>query len=462
MAAPNLGLGLVELDGRDALPRLFLVTADDVPGLRQGWPEATNAWLNTTGFEVKPGATAALPAADGTLLGALGVVDDPGSPFSAAAALKGLPSATYRLAEANTVPADVAALGWALERYRFRQTGDGPQLALAVDRTALAMQRAETLAQAVHLARNLVNTPANRLGPEELAAAVAEVAKAHGAAIQIIVGEDLLRHGFPAIHAVGRASSRAPRLIDLAWGDPAHPKLTLVGKGVCFDTGGLDIKPPSNMLLMKKDMGGAAVMLGLAQAIMAQGLKVRLRLLIPAVENAISGDAFRPGDVIDTRKRKTVEIGNTDAEGRLVLADALALAFEENPDLVLDAATLTGAARVALGADLPALFTPDDDLAAAFAAAAAEARDPLWRLPLHAPYRKMLDSPVADINNTGAGGFAGAITAALFLQDFVAGERWAHLDIYGHNPQPKPGRPKGGEATALLALHRLLERRYGD
>ncbi|MFW5834829.1 MAG: leucyl aminopeptidase family protein, partial [Pseudomonadota bacterium] len=233
-------------------------------------------------------------------------------------------------------------------------------------------------------------------------------------------------------------------------------------KGVCFDTGGLDIKPSSNMLLMKKDMGGAAVMLGLARAVMEAGLPVRLRLLIPAVENAIAGNAFRPGDVIDTRKGKTVEIGNTDAEGRLILADALALAFEEAPDLVLDAATLTGAARVALGPDLPALFTPDDDLARAFEAAGAEARDPVWRLPLHAPYRKMLDSPTADLNNTGAGGFAGAITAALFLQAFVEGENWAHLDIYAHNPTPKPGRPKGGEATALLALYRLLERRYGD
>jgi leucyl aminopeptidase len=236
-----------------------------------------------------------------------------------------------------------------------------------------------------------------------------------------------------------------------------------VGKGVCFDTGGLDIKPASNMLLMKKDMGGAAVMIALAQAVMGAGLPVRLRLLVPAVENSIDGDAFRPGDVIATRKGLEVEIGNTDAEGRLILADALADADLEAPDLLLDAATLTGAARVALGAELPAVFTPDDELADAIAAAAGEARDPLWRLPLHAGYRKKLESPVADLNNTGEGGFAGAITAALFLERFVErSPRWAHLDIYGHNPKPRPGRPKGGEATALLALWRLVERRYGD
>ncbi len=453
---------LVDLAPEAPLPQLWLVGADDLVRLRPTWEAAANTWLDATGFVPKVGATALLPGADGALLGAVGIVDDAGSPFAAAAALRGLPPGTYRLAAESVVAADVAALGFALDRYRYRHGDDAPPVRLAVDRSTLAVRRAERLAAAAALGRDLVNSPANLMGPAELAAAAVAVAEAADAVTEIIVGDDLLAHDLPAIHAVGRASSRAPRLIDLRWGDPAHPKLTLAGKGVCFDTGGLDIKPASNMLLMKKDMGGAAVMLALAQAVMAAGLQVRLRLLIPAVENAISGDAFRPGDVIATRLGKSVEIGNTDAEGRLVLADALALAFEERPDLVLDAATLTGAARVALGPDLPALFTPDDDLATAFAAAAAEARDPVWRLPLHAPYRKMLESQTADLNNTGSGGFAGAITAALFMQDFVGGTNWAHLDIYGHNPSAKPGRPKGGEATALLALYRLIERRYGD
>ena len=271
-----------------------------------------------------------------------------------------------------------------------------------------------------------------------------------------------LDENFPAVHAVGRASDRAPRVIDLTWGDAGAPKLTLVGKGVCFDTGGLDLKPASAMALMKKDMGGAATTLSVAQAVMALGLPVRLRLLIGAVENSVAGNAFRPGDVIATRKGLSVEIGNTDAEGRLVLADLLALADEETPDLMIDCATLTRcAARVALGADLPALFTPDDGLAADLLEAGAEAEDPLWRLPLHKPYREIIDSPVADINNAGAGGMAGSITAALFLKDFVTDTgSWAHLDIYGWTPSARPGRPKGGEATALRALVRLIQKRF--
>ncbi len=453
---------LVDLAADATLPEIWLVEPGELDGIRSAWPAATNAWLDATGFTGKAGASALLPGPDGALLGAVGIVDDAGSPFVSAAAMKRLPPGTYRLAGASTVPADVAALGFALDRYRYRPSADAKRVRLAVDRGSPAMRRAERLAVAAAFGRDLVNTPANLMGPAELAQAARTVAEAVGAEIEVIEGDDLLQRNFPAIHAVGRASSRAPRLVDLRWGDPAQPKLTLIGKGVCFDTGGLDIKPASNMLLMKKDMGGAAVMLALAQAIMAAGLPVRLRVLIPAVENAISGDAFRPGDVIATRQGTSVEIGNTDAEGRLVLADALTLAFEESPDLVIDAATLTGAARVALGPDLPALFTPDDGLAAAFAEAAAEARDPVWRLPLHAPYRKMLESQTADINNTGSGGFAGAITAAIFLHEFVAGERWAHLDIYGHNPNGQPGRPKGGEATALFALYRLIERRYGD
>ncbi len=275
-----------------------------------------------------------------------------------------------------------------------------------------------------------------------------------------IEGDALLDENFPAIHTVGRASDRAPRLIDLIWGDVDAPKLTLVGKGVCFDTGGLDLKPAAGMALMKKDLGGAATTLATAQAVMALGLPVRLRLLIGAVENSVSGNAFRPGDVIRTRKGLSVEIGNTDAEGRLVLADLLALADDEKPDLMIDCATLTGAARVALGADLPALFTADDQLASDMLAAGIAVEDPLWRLPLHQPYREIIDSPIADINNAGAGGMAGTITAALFLKDFVtATKSWAHLDIYGWTPSSKPGRPKGGEATALRALIAAIKTR---
>ncbi|HET6469378.1 MAG TPA: leucyl aminopeptidase family protein, partial [Geminicoccaceae bacterium] len=283
------------------------------------------------------------------------------------------------------------------------------------------------------------------------------------ASFQAIVGDALLAENYPLIHAVGRASARAPRLVELEWGEADAPKLTLVGKGVCFDTGGLDIKPSAGMLNMKKDMGGAALMLALARAVMASGLRVRLRLLIPAVENSVGSRAFRPLDVIRSRKGLTVEIGNTDAEGRLVLADALAEADRERPALLLDAATLTGAARVALGPDIPALFTPDDALAGEFSAAAERADDPLWRLPLHAPYRQMLKSPVADINNAGSKPFAGAITAALFLKDFV-GETtaWAHLDVFAWNDEERPGRPRGGEATALRALFALLEQRFAD
>jgi len=446
----------------EAVP-VWLVSQTELDACRARWSQTANRWLDATGFKGQAGATALLPAPDGGLAGVVGVVDDPGSPFAAAKLAGAVPAGLYRLHPNGAVGADVAALGWALERYRYRRgtEEDGPRL--VVNPGSAATARAVRLAEAATLGRDLVNTPANRLGPAELAERITAMGERFGASVTTCVGDDLLAANYPAIHAVGRASARAPRLVDLRWGDPSAPKLTLVGKGVCFDTGGLDIKPASNMLLMKKDMGGAAVATALAQAIMAAGLPVRLRLLVPAVENSISGDAFRPGDVIATRKGLEVEIGNTDAEGRLVLADALADADLEAPDLLVDAATLTGAARVALGAELPALFTPDDELADAFTTAAAEARDPLWRLPLHPGYRKGLESPVADLSNTGEGSFAGAITAALFLERFVErSPRWAHLDIYGHNAKARPGRPKGGEATALLALWRLVERRYGD
>jgi leucyl aminopeptidase len=315
----------------------------------------------------------------------------------------------------------------------------------------------------VWLARDLINTPANDLGPAELEDAVRALAQRHGVECRAIVGDDLLAANFPLIHAVGRAAARAPRLVDFSWGDPAHPRVTLVGKGVCFDTGGLDIKSDSGMLNMKKDMGGAACVLALAHMIMDARLKLRLRVLVPAVENSISGAAFRPLDIYASRKGATVEIGNTDAEGRLILADALALADEDKPELIVDMATLTGAARVALGPDLPPFYTTDDALAVDLARHAGAEHDPLWRMPLWRGYESMLDSKTADMNNVSTGGFAGSITAALFLNRFVTAARaWLHLDIFAWTPSAKPGRPDGGECQAARALYALLKERYSE
>jgi leucyl aminopeptidase len=433
----------------------------------QAWlerqPEPARAWLEGSGFEAKPGSSALLPGADGRPAGALVVLSEPAEPWDVAAAYPRLAAGSWRLAPFDAdLDLGAAALGWALASYRFERyrKREARQLQLAVSEDA-ATARANSIAEAIHLARDLINTPASDLGPAELAEAIQAVAGRFGATCRTIVGDDLVAQNYPTIFAVGQASPRAPRMIDLSWGEAGAPRVTLVGKGVCFDTGGLDLKNSAGMLLMKKDMGGAAVMLGVAQAIMAANLPVRLRLLVGAVDNSVSGNAFRPGDVIRTRKGLTVEIGNTDAEGRLVLSDLLAEADREKPDLLIDCATLTGAARVALGPDLPAVFTPDDQLADDLLAAGAAAFDPLWRLPLYRPYREMIDSPIADINNAGAGGFAGAITAALFLQAFVEQTRaWAHVDLYAWNPKDRPGRPKGGEATALRALFAAVERRF--
>jgi leucyl aminopeptidase len=318
------------------------------------------------------------------------------------------------------------------------------------------------MAEAASLARDLINTPSNDMGPEELAAAAGQLAARFGASFKTIVGDELIQQNFPLIHAVGMASTRAPRLIDMSWGDLDHPKVTLVGKGVCFDTGGLDLKPSSGMLIMKKDMGGAANVLALAQMVMDAKLNVRLRVLIPAVENAVAGNAFRPLDIFKSRKGLNVEIGNTDAEGRLVLADALAFACEEKPDLLVDLGTLTGAARVALGPDLPPFYTNDETLAQDVARFATGEQDPLWRMPLWPAYDSWLDSKVADINNAPSGGFAGSITCALFLQRFVSdAQSWLHVDIYGWTPSAKPARPEGGECQAARAIYKLLSERYG-
>jgi len=435
------------------------------------WREAQSAarrgWVDISGFTAEPGSVLLLPDDKGVLEGALFGWDK--DDFWSFANLPAkLPAGAWRIdAALPPAQADVAALAWGLAHYQFaryksKQPDDKtvPRLTwpAAADRSLVLR-----LIAAIGLARDLINTPANDLGPEELANAAAGVAQKHGADFRTVVGEALLEENSPTIHAVGRAAAphRAPRLIDLRWGDPSHPKLTLVGKGVCFDSGGLDLKPASGMKIMKKDMGGAAVSLGLADAIMDAKVPVRLRLLIPAVENAVSGDAFRPLDILKTRAGMTVEIGNTDAEGRLILCDALAEAEIEKPDLLIDFATLTGAARTALGPDLPALFSRHDELAETLAQAARDQQDPMWRLPLWAPYRKMLDSKIADINNASDSPFAGAVTAALFLAEFVSPEtRWAHFDLYGWNPSARPGRPEGGEAMTLRAVYAAISQLF--
>jgi len=416
------------------------------------------------GFKPKAGSLALLPGPDGELARVLFGLGDP----EAAAydrlivgKLPGLlPEGHFRLENAPD-PAE-AALAWLMGGYRFGRyrAGDGPKARLAAP-AGIDAAEVERIAAAVAFGRDLINTPANDMGPAQIEAAARSLAGCHGAAIAVTDGEALAK-GFPLIHAVGAASPRAPRLIDLTWGPEDAPRVTLVGKGVAFDTGGLDLKPSAAMLLMKKDMGGAAAALAAADMVMGSRLKVRLRVLIPAVENAVAGNAFRPGDVLPSRAGLSVEIGNTDAEGRLILADALALAEAESPDLLLDYSTLTGAARVALGPDLPAFFTEDEALAANVAEAGRNAADPIWRMPLHAPYASLLDSKVADLNNVSGGPFAGAITAALFLRRFAPQTKaHGHFDLYGWNPSTKPGRPEGGEVQTARLTYALLKARYG-
>jgi leucyl aminopeptidase len=451
--------------GGNAVP-VWFVGSDTFAQVREQIGAAARRYAETAKFEPKAGQSLLLPGADGALTGVLfGLepADRPEKDRFLPGRLPGLlPAGAYRFANA---PHDtrLAALAFALGSYKFtryrKAEPNGAQLEIPDGIDGADLSR---IAEGVTLARDLINTPANDLGPAELADAAQALASRHGAACNTIVGDDLLKQNFPLIHAVGRAAARAPRLIDITWGDPSHPKITLVGKGVCFDTGGLDIKSDAGMLNMKKDMGGAACVLAAAHMIMDAKLKVRLRLLIPAVENAISGDAFRPLDIYKSRLGLTVEIGNTDAEGRLVLADALALADEEAPELIADMATLTGAARVALGPELPPFYTHDDRLASDLARHADAERDPMWRMPLWRPYDSMLDSKTADINNVG-GPQAGSITAALFLNRFVsAAKAWAHFDIFGWTPSAKPARPDGGECQVARALYALLKERHGS
>jgi leucyl aminopeptidase len=448
-----------------AIPVIF-VTRATLSALSATLPAPARQFAQANGFAAKPGECLTLPGADGRIAHVLFGLEEETAKWRdllRPGQLPGLlPPGVYRFANA---PHDMrlAALAFALGSYRFSRyrKNDAPDVRL-VPPDGIDVVEISRTAEAAALARDLINTPANDMGPEQLAAAAELLANRFGADFSCITGDELLAQNFPLIHAVGMASPRAPRLIDFIWGDPAHPKVTLVGKGVCFDTGGLDLKPSAGMLIMKKDMGGAANVLALAAMVMDAGLKVRLRVLIPAVENAVAGNAFRPLDVFTSRKGITVEIGNTDAEGRLVLADALALADEEKPDLLIDLGTLTGAARVALGPDLPPFYTSDEELALDVARCARAENDPLWRMPLWPPYDSWLDSKVANVNNAPSGTFAGSITCALFLQRFVeAATSWLHVDIYGWTPTAKPARPEGGECQAARAIYRLLSERYG-
>ena len=448
-----------------AIPITF-VTKSTWPEIAATLPAPARAFATASGFSSKPGVWLALPDSEGAIAQVLFGLEDKDAKhhdlFRAGVLPNVLPPGTYRFANA---PHDtrLAVLAFMLGTYCFGRyrANEAPKVKL-VPPGGIDIAEVSRIAEAAALARDLINTPSNDMGPAELAKVAEELATRFGASFNCITGDDLAAQNFPLIHTVGMASPRAPRLIDFSWGNPAHPKVTLVGKGVCFDTGGLDLKPSSSMLIMKKDMGGAANVLALALMIMDAKLKVRLRVLIPAVENAVAGNAFRPLDIFKSRKGPTVEIGNTDAEGRLVLADALALADEEEPELLIDLGTLTGAARVALGPELPPFYTNDEELALEVARAAKEQNDPLWRLPLWAPYDTWLDSKVANINNAPSGGFAGSITCALFLQRFVESARsWLHVDIYGWTPSAKPARPEGGECQAARAIYALLSQRYG-
>lgn len=448
-------------DSPDAIP-VTPLDPDALDAHLATLPDAARAWAEAQGFNAELGQTCPYPGPDGGVAGVLAGLGTQAARarkrFALGAAIAGLPEGLYRLQDGlPEAELQEAALGYLLACYRFDRYKAAPAAKAAlvgpegVDTTLL-----EHMAAGEFLTRDLINTPTSDMGPDQLEAAARDLAQEYGATISVVTGDDLLEHNFPMIHAVGRASASAPRLIDMKWGSEG-PTLVLVGKGVCFDTGGLNLKSGASMGLMKKDMGGSATVLGLARMIMGAGLALRLRVLVPAVENSVSGNAFRPGDILTARNGLTVEINNTDAEGRLVLADALALAAETPPDLMICMATLTGAARVAVGPDLAPFYTDDDALAEALARAGRAQSDPLWRMPFHAPYEAMIEPAIADLDNAPKGGFAGSITAALFLRRFAQGApRFAHFDIYGWQPEAAPARPKGGAGQAARAIFSAL------
>jgi leucyl aminopeptidase len=448
---------------RKAVP-IHFVTKENFAGIAANLPASAAAFARACDFEPKPGSSLALPDSKGGLAGVLFGLESGGAArdFLLPGRLVGaLPPGVYRFANSPHEPS-LAALAFLMASYRFTRYRQAPPPPALVAPHDVDAARIEGIADAIAFGRDLVNTPANDLGPKALEREAVTFAEGFGAQVEVIRGDDLVKRNFPLIHSVGRAASEAPRLVDFTYGRSAAPKVTLIGKGVTFDTGGLDIKPASAMELMKKDMGGAAAALALARMIITRNLDLRLRVLIPIVENSISASAFRPGDILRSRKGLTVEVGNTDAEGRLILADALALADEEGPALMLDFATLTGAARVALGPDLPPFYTDDDALASDIARFARETCDPVWRMPLWPPYDSMLDGKISDLNNSPSSPFAGSITAALFLKRFVAKTKtWAHFDVYAWSPKPRAYGPEGGEIQAARALFALLEARYG-
>lgn len=444
----------------DTLP-LAIVDTDSFDDWLAAQDATTQSWMDATGFKPSIGATALIPGPDGragmALAGVGSARDRKRGRFALAASVSKLPKGSYQIKHApDGLDMETEALGWLLSAYRFeRYRSKGDAGAALVCPEGVNGAQIEAIAAGEALTRDLINAPANDMGPDELEDAAHSLAKQFDAAFKVIKGDALLAQNFPMIHTVGRASDRAPRLLDIRWGSEG-PKLTLVGKGVCFDTGGLNLKPGSSMGLMKKDMGGAATVLGLAHMIMALNVPLQLRVLIPAVENAVSANAFRPGDILTSRKGLTVEINNTDAEGRLVLADALALACEDSPDQIISMATLTGAARVAVGPDLSPFYVDDDALATTLQSAGDRVADPLWRMPFWEPYEAMIEPGIADLDNAPAGGFAGSITAALFLRRFVDETPYAHFDIYGWNPSAKPARPKGGVGMGARAIFEAL------
>lgn len=442
---------------------LLLITQKQAAEWLADKTETRKNWLKSFGFEGKNRQYALIPDTEGNLTRVVAVIEEENSPWGLAHLPAVLPEGKYYPENEGKFDLSVLAMGWQLATYQFKISTKfkAKTYATLVLPGSVDVRQSMALAEGIVLARDLINRPANDLTPYALADAAKGLAKKHNAKFRVVKDEDLLAQNYPLIHAVGRASDNRPCLIDFIWGEAKAPKVTLVGKGICFDSGGLDIKPSSGMLMMKKDMGGAANVLGLAHAIMAMNLPVRLRVLIPAAENSISGAAFRPWDVITSRKGLTVEIGNTDAEGRLVLSDALAEADSEKPDLLIDFATLTGACRVALGTDVPGMFTGDDKLAAELQLSSEKVSDPLWRLPLWHGYADMLKSDVADLNSATGGAYGGAITAALYLQEFVENTKsYAHIDLMAWNMKSRPGRPAGGEAMGLRAMFDLIQRRY--
>ena len=440
---------------------VMLMTKKGFASKSNGLTKTATTWANANGFAGLSGQLCIVPDSDGGMalvLFGMGSGEGQGKQMLHAKLARSLPQGNYYL-EGERADSQTDQLAWAMGGYSFdkyrKQTTNPAKLACKKD------AEAERIAEGVFLARDMINVPANDMGPDALELAFKKLSKHHGAKTKVIKGDALLRSNFPMVHAVGRASDQAPRVLDLKWGNPKHPKITLVGKGVTFDTGGLNIKPGSSMALMKKDMGGAANVMGLAHMIMGANLPVRLRLIVGAVENSISGNAFRPGDILESRKGISVEIGNTDAEGRLVLGDCLTLADEDKPELLIDMATLTGAARVALGPDLPPFYTDDDKLAENLYSSSKLVNDPLWRMPLWDPYQSMLSSKIADVNHISSGGFAGSITAALFLSRFVENaSSWCHFDIFGWVPSPKPWAPVGGEAQGIRAIYDVIKKGF--